>query len=165
MGLSHKQIAALHVAKKHLALTDLEYRAALEAHAGVSSAKDPCFGLEAYRQVMAHFQHCGFRPKNEPVKAGMPATFYDPRIFTGTGGRMATRKQLWRIHRDWWNLRGRYWGQDVRPDSYPEAGRKSLCRFLSKRFRVDHPRFLTFRQTHGVIEAIKRISASEGCPC
>lgn len=160
MGLSRKQIAALHVAKNHLSLSDLEYRAALEAYAGVSSAADPMFGHEAYRQVMAHFEHCGFRPKNEPIKAGMPVTFYDPRGYTRTSSRMATAKQLWKIHQDWWALRGRYWGQDVGPGTYAETGKKSLYKFLKARFGVDHPRFLTFRQAHGAIEAIKRISAS-----
>jgi len=160
MALRKNQIAALHVAKKHLALSDLEYRAALEAHAGVSSSKDPYFGPEAFLQVMAHFQHCGFRPKTEPAKAGMPVTFYDPKVFTRTGGRMATVKQIWKIHQDWWALRGRYWGQDIKPGAYAETGKKSLYKFLKARFGVDHPRFLTFRQAHGAIEAIKRISAA-----
>jgi len=158
MGLSRKQIAALHVAKKELALSELEYRAALEAHAGVSSASDPYFGPNAYRQVMTHFQHCGFRPKNEPVTPQMPAEFYTPP--SGERGKgMATLKQLWRIHHDWWALRGWYWGQDVQTRNYPEIGKKSLYKFLAKRFGVDHPRFLKFWQAHGAIEAIKRISA------
>ena len=135
MGLNRTQKTILHVAKGKLGLTDLEYRAALEAHAGVSSAADPLFGPEAYKAVMEHFKQCGFRPKG-----GNPPK--------GRRRGMATEGQIKKIYASWWAL-----------PSYYEKGkeRKALRGFLKKRWHVEHENFLTFRQAHEVIEAIKAI--------
>jgi len=138
MGIGKKKIAVLHVAKGQLALDDDMYRDALEANAGVRSAKD--LDYEGFKAVMKHFEKCGFKVQS--------SRFRGSKLEHRPG--MATNKMIRKIYASWWSLGG----------SYYEHGKelKALRGFLKKRFRVDHENFLTFEQAQGVIEAIKKIA-------
>ena len=157
MVLTHKQIKVLHVAKRELALSDEEYRAALLAYTGVKSSADPGFDIEDFRAIMAHFVRCGFKWR-EVEKEAMPKEFYDPDEFPDGRLGMATKKQIWKIHDLWWSLKGKYWGQDMTVAEHPVFGKRVLAGFLHKRFGVSSMRFLTFKKAGPVIEAIKRIT-------
>ncbi len=60
LDLRNRELAAIHVAKKQLALDDAAYREILLVVAGVSSAKD--LDEEGRRKVLDHFRGCGFDP-------------------------------------------------------------------------------------------------------
>lgn len=128
--LTNGQLAVLHVAKKRLGLDDATYRSMLKSYDGVESAKD--LSLRGFRQIMNCFVDAGFGTK-----------------LAETPG-MATSAQIRKIYASWWALGGSYYekGQE----------RKTLQGFLSKRFRVDHEKFLSFNKARKVIEAIKRIN-------
>lgn len=57
-GGPQKRITLVHLAKSRLGLSDDEYRGALEAHGGVSTARD--LTPAGFDRLMAHFRTCGF---------------------------------------------------------------------------------------------------------
>ena len=67
MALDQRHMAKLHIAKKELGLEDDEYRDALEANAGVRSAKD--LDAAGFKRVMQYFESIGM-PKSgaKPVR-------------------------------------------------------------------------------------------------
>ncbi len=138
MALSAAKIKLVKTAQRALGLDDATYRGALEAHAGVSSAKD--LDEQGFREIMAHFEHSGFRARS---------TFQSPAPARGHRPGMATERQLRKIFASWWSLGGSYYrkGQE----------RKALREFLRKRFAVEHENFLDFDKAYQVIEAIKAI--------
>ncbi len=150
--ISNAKKAVIHVAKSQLGLGEDEYRDALEAHAGVKSAKD--LNGKGFLAVMKHFEACGFERKRSAFKVqgsgfrDEPATAAPGTGLTQRPG-MATEKQVKKIYAMWWAM----------PAGYYEKGRQlqALRGFLKKRFRVEHENFLTFKTAHGVIEAIKQL--------
>ena len=139
MPISNNQKAVIHIAKARLGLDEESYRDALEAHAGVRSAKD--LDYNGFKAVMKHFESCGFRSsklkaqssKRQPVsRPGMATVAQIRKIYA-----------LWQTLEGSWYERRNYW--------------KALRGFLRKRFRVDHENFLTPEKAHQVIEAIKSI--------
>jgi len=138
--LNKSQLAILHIAAKELGLDEETYRDALQAHAGVRSAKE--LDYRGFQAIMGHFERAGFKrhqPANRPT--GEPAN-------PARRG-MATAAQLRKIFVLWWSLGG----------SYYRVGSewKALRGFLKKRFRVDHENFLSFEKAHQAIEAMKKI--------
>ena len=129
-GLTRKQIALIHVAKKQLGLNEDDYRAAVQTYGGAGSSKD--LSRFGFKNLMKHLEKCGFKSTGESSRPGM-----------------ATPAQLRKITAAWFSLEGRYFDKG--------AGWPALRGFLKKRFGVDHTRFLTFKKAHQVIEAIKRI--------
>lgn len=138
MGISNSKKALLHIAKKDLCLSEDEYRGALLAYGKAESSKN--LDIKGFREVMKHFERCGFKSKSKQSTACFPT--HDRPGF-------ATDAELRKIYALWWALGGSYYrhGQE----------RKALRGFLKKRFRVDHENFLTSRQAWQVIEAIKQI--------
>lgn len=131
MALTRGQLAVLHIAKKRLGLDDATYRDMLQSYDGVESAKD--LSLQGFRQIMNCFVDAGFGTK----------------LLERSG--MATPDQIRKIYASWWSLSGSYYDEGQE--------RTSLKGFLKKRFSVDHETFLSFKEAHKVIEAIKRISS------
>jgi len=138
MGLTRKQLAIIHIAKKSLALDDDTYRDALYAHGGARSAKH--LSLRGFDAVMRHFKACGFREQERGPRRKEPGK--DRPGFASEG-------QLKKVYASWWSLAGTYYtkGKEL----------KALRAFLKKRFRVDHENFLDAQTARKVIEAIKRI--------
>lgn len=136
--LSAAKIRLVKTAQRALGLDDVTYRAALEAHGGVSSAKH--LTEQGFRDLMAHFERCGFEVRQ---------TFQSPRSHSTRRPGMATEAQIKKIYASWWSLSGAYYktGQE----------RKALREFLAKRFEASHENFLTFDKAHQAIEAIKAI--------
>jgi phage gp16-like protein len=64
-------LAKIHIAKKQLGLDDETYRAMLQQHGGVTSAKD-LTPLGAAK-VLHHLEKAGFKPKANPGKRPKPA--------------------------------------------------------------------------------------------
>ena len=141
MGLSKGQKAALHVAKGKLALSDDEYRDALEAYGGVRSSTK--LDYDGFRAVMRHFEGCGFKSRRSGNGSRRPEA-------GGHRPGMASDKQIRKIYASWWALENYY--------THGEE-RKALRGFLKKRFRVEHENFLTFEKAIAVIEAIKGIGS------
>jgi phage gp16-like protein len=142
VGISAKKIQLIKVAQRKLGLDDATYRDALEAHAGVRSAKQ--LTDKGFRAVMAHFERCGFEVRSSFQDAADRPNRPD----------MATDKQLRKIYASWWSLGGAYYT--------PGNQRKALRKFMDKRFGVSHENFLTFDTAHKVIEAIKAIQVRVG---
>lgn len=138
MTLTKKQITILHVAKAKLGLDEDTYRDALEANAGVRSAKNMNYG--GFLRVMKHFEKAGFKVQSLKLKA-------ERKSKTRPG--MATDAQIKKIKAVWLTLAGSYYtrGQEWR----------ALRGFLKKRFRVEHENFLNLETAGKVIEAIKNI--------
>lgn len=59
IGLTNKQIALLHVAKKQLNLDDDTYRQILLLYGGIETAK--YMSLEGFERVIEHFERLGFQ--------------------------------------------------------------------------------------------------------
>lgn len=58
--LSNRQKAKIHIAKRVIGMTDGEYRALLSRWGAKSCTE---LGQHQYRQIMAHFVHCGFKAR------------------------------------------------------------------------------------------------------
>lgn len=113
-GITPKQIALVHVAKRQLALSEEIYRSVLINKGGVESAAD--LDNRGFNEVMAYFTACGFR------------STWTARTF-GRRPRMTTPRQVDLI-RDLW----RDWSE--------EAGDVELNKWIERSYHVSALRFL-----------------------
>jgi len=143
LKIGNREKAVLHIAKSQLGLDDETYRDALEAHAGVRSAKD--LDGKGYAKVLSHFVKCGFVMQARTRRPDFMKPVRRPGF--------ASPGQIKKIYALWWTLSGTYY----------EKGKefKALRAFLRARFRVDHENFLTPDKAHQVIEALKKIGVRE----
>lgn len=63
--LTKKQLQLIHVAKRQLGLDDADYREVLREKGGVGSSK--ALTVRGLEDVMAHFEHMGFRNVGDTV--------------------------------------------------------------------------------------------------
>lgn len=131
-----KQIALIHLAKKHLAMDEDLYRAVLKHHGGVDSAKD--LDARGFTRVMAYFTACGFRSN------------WTKRTFGARPG-MATPRQVELIRALW-----RQWS-----DTDDEAG---LNAWLERSFHISALRFLPAGEVGKAITGLKVMVARKRDP-
>ena len=132
MALTKKQLAAIHVGKKALGLSDGAYRAALERLTGATSASmlEPA----EFEMVIEHFMALGWRPRFR-------------REFYGHRPGMASPAQLTFIRALW----GEYTGD--------EGTDRTLGKWLYRTFGVSAPRFLAAELAPKAITALKAMKA------
>ena len=136
-SLSNDKLALVHVAKRDLRLDDAQYRAILREQAGVSSAKD--LGEAGFREVMAFFELCGFKPKGPGAKR--VAEVHAP---SGDRIGMATQPQL-----DY--IRGMFSEWLGRTDE------GALVRWIEGRYHVSAIRFLDAVTASKAITGLKKM--------
>jgi hypothetical protein len=145
--LDRKTLAKLHIAAKELGLFDEDYRDLLERVTGVRSARDldPA-DLPALQRELRRLGWRGYllrRGEMPPLKyedlGERPPEFPNP-------------KQLRMLEVRFKSIRG---FAEVSPDTAFRA-------FLKKRFRVDHPRFLTLEVFEAALTAVKRLERERG---
>ena len=137
MGLSHKQIALIHIAKQELGLSEEYYRKLL-GELGVKSSKE--LDQAGFQRLMNKFELLGFRRQTTKAKKrgdDVPG--------------MASEGQKAKI----WKLWFLWMGGD---EDLAEA-RRQLRNFLFKRFGVSDVRWLTREKAWDVIEALKAMVA------
>lgn len=133
MALNRKQLAAIHVAKTKLGMSDAEYRTALVHIAGVTRSKE--LDLDGFHAVMGYFDFLGWKPTapTGPDYGHRPG--------------MASFAQLELIR----NL----WSEYTRG----QAGEDELSKWLLRSFKVSSLRFLRAKQAGDVITALKAMKA------
>ena len=127
MALTRKQTALLHVAKKHLALADEDYRAILRQEAGVASSRD--LDADGFEAVLRRFAGLGFKP-------GPRAPSFGHRVGMASPRQVAFIRSLWREYTD-------------------NAGTdRSLGNWLNRTFKVSDIRFVTYGTASKIITAL-----------
>lgn len=131
-----RELAAIHVAKKKLALDDDAYRDTLERVGGKRSAKD--LGPAGRRAVLDHFRKLGAFPRSGPTgrRAGGPR-----------------RRYLGKLRAQWLSL---YWLGVV--NSREDAAIDAMAKRTAGIERVE---WLDARAANKVIEALKAMAARE----
>ncbi len=136
MGLSRKQLALIHIAKKELNLTDDYYRMMLQRVGGVDSSKD--LNYPGFRKLMRLFRDLGWK-----------GTGQRDEYRSVKGERMVSPGQIKKIWKLWF-----LWVGDGNP-----TAKQQLRKFLFARFKVSDVRWLTYKKAYQVIEAIKAMLA------
>lgn len=138
MPLTNRQLAAIHVAKKQLGLSDGEYREMLGRLTGRSSARD--LDGPGFEAAMAGFKEVGFRPRFR----GGSESFGNYRPGMASPAQIAMVRALWSEFTD-----GR--GTD-----------RTLGKWLHRTFRVSALRFVTAGVASKTIEALKSMASKKG---
>lgn len=130
MALTKKQLAALQVARRQLALSDDEYRAILRDATGASSSKAPELDGMDFELLIARFASLGWKP-------GLRSAFYGFRRGMATPSQLALIRALWGEFTD-------------------RAGTDStLGKWLHRTFGVSSPRFVTAALAPKAIAALR----------
>lgn len=135
-GLDRRQLAIVHVAANQLGLSEAEYRAVLQAAAGVDSSKD--LTPAGFAAVMLAFERLGF-------------TSHGTRRKTSTAEGMATPAQIAYIEAMWRRWHGR-------------ADAAGLRRWLHAKFHVSDLRFATVPTAQKAIEGLRAMLARQEQP-
>ena len=128
MALTRKQTALLHVAKKHLALADDDYRAILRRAAGVTSSRD--LDADGFEAVLRRFGELGFTPPPRPKSFGHRFGMASPR-------QVAYIRSLWREYTE------------------GKGTERSLGIWIERTFKVSDLRFVSYSTASKVITALR----------
>lgn len=131
MTLAAPKIRLLQVGRKHLALSEDDYRAILNRFGGCVSAKE--LDQRGFDDVMNHFRVLGF------TSDARKAT-YGERINMASPGQVALIRKLWR-------------------EAVDNPTDAALNAFLSNHFKVSALRFLPSSKASGAITALKAMVA------
>lgn len=132
MALTRKHTSIIHVAKAQLGLTDDDYRAILQAVAGVDSSTELCdAGFEA---VMYRFQQLGF-------ESAWNRRHFGHRPGMASPGQVALIRELWADFTDGM-------GTDA-----------TLGKWLRRQFKIEAVRFLPSDTARKAIGALKAMNA------
>ncbi len=132
-GISKKQIALIHVAKRDLGLTDDEYRSVLALYGDCESAAELDF--IGFSSVMKYFTACGFRSS------------WTKRTYGSRPG-MATPAQVDLIRSLWCEYVGKV-----------DANDAGLNNWLEKHHKVTALRFVSSEKASKVIYALKKMAS------
>jgi hypothetical protein len=127
-------LAKVHIAANQLGLEEDTYRMALENLTGKRSAKD--LSNRQIIQVINHFKEGGWQEKTKPKK------YEDLGRRDDSAPTPAMLRKLDALFHD---------------ICYSENQDLALFRFLFKRFKISHPRFLERKTCNAAIEAVKKI--------
>ncbi len=135
----HKALAKIHIAKKELGLSDEEYRQILYDCFGVDSSK--YLTEEQANMLIAIFVDMGWKPKKKEDKQ-------KPKKYDELGDRkgFATPAQLRKIEAMWKTVSR-------------EKTKKSLDKFLFRRFKVMKLENLPFDKVPAVLKALEGMKA------
>lgn len=127
-----KRLAVLAVARRHLALSETDYRAILLRYGGNEHASE--LDTRGFADVMDHFRTLGF------VSTARQQTFGGERAGMASPGQIALIRQLWL-------------------QAVENPTDKSLDAFLSRQAHVSALRFLPVEKASGVITALRAMAA------
>jgi hypothetical protein len=125
-------MAVLAVARKHLGLSEEDYRAILLRYGGNDSARE--LDDRGFADVMDRFRVLGF------VSTARHQTFGGERAGMASPGQVALVRKLWR-------------------EAVDHPTEKALNTFLSRQAQVSALRFLPANKASGVITALKAMAA------
>ena len=142
---TRNHLAKIHIAKKQLGLSELNYRDLLRGVTGKESARD----INNYQaaMVLAELKKLGWKEKKRKPQPGdgqLKKLKYDD-LANRLG--MATPKQLRMIEAMWMT------GSNIREKNIP-----SFLRFLKSRFEISGMRFIEEFDIHRIVKAIEVIN-------
>ena len=130
----------IHIAKKHLGLSDDDYRAAVMSASKGKTDSAGELDMQGRTALLAHFKRAGFKPRKPTTKSRQPAK---PDLPIGDD-----RDQVKKIRSLWIELH--------EFGAVRDSSESALCAYTRRVTRKEHPKFLDLHQASDMIEQLKK---------